>query len=114
MKLQPQLSDMDPNGAVLQWTVSEWFVEQCLADVLFGKFLSVSVNRTLGNVLQQIAQPRTLLECVAGRNSLNKLPTLVANKVVNLNGFWRQRNLKTPLRFANITTDPSKSTSGVQ
>src|SRR5947209_1046275 len=91
-------------GAVFKRAVARWFMEECFADVLLSQFVSVPVDGSLGDVLQQVTQSRTLLERMARHDALNELPTLVANKVVNVNRFGKQGNTyaRPELRCANL------------
>ena len=67
-------------------------MEERLADLLLRKLVSVPVDHSLGDVLQQVSQPRALLERMTRHDALDELPTLVANQVANLNSFGKQGN----------------------
>lgn len=54
MKLEAQLSNVNPDRAVLQGPVVGRFMEKCVADVLLGQLVGLPVNGLLRDEMQQI------------------------------------------------------------
>ncbi len=68
-------------------------MEKRLADVLFGEFVSATVNGSFRDVLQQVTHSSALLKGVTGNDPLHELPPLVTDQIVRLNGLGKQGNM---------------------
>jgi hypothetical protein len=55
MELQAELPGVHADRTVLKRTVSQRFVKNRLANMLFGQFMGIAPDGLLGDVLQQVA-----------------------------------------------------------
>jgi len=86
VQLQTELPDVDPHRAVLEGVIAGRLMKKSVSNLMLRQVMSMTVDCTLGEVLQKLPETRALLKRRAADDPLNKLPSFIGQKVVSRRG----------------------------